>query len=314
MIECKVTDRSIDHFSMHARQAPGMDEGKLWLGGEGSHSANMIGLRLGKGNSYEGNNLTFQLKGNTLKWEGQVTKGNSKKVPLKIHIICGAEMVDYAKPSQQKPASSVNVLTLQVEKEAHTFQAGHCSTKEYRTGNLIVVFEATATGTFRGRPAIVLLSKSHPVKSKQTFQNMDLLLGKLTPEQRILSPLKVAEQLRNKEQAFVNKDMAAVQKSNKEIMEAFQKKYGKEPPKDPIKMGEWMDAFNKVMDAQGKAMDEVQDQAKAMAFPKARSFGAIMVKGQEIHFGGSKLSAQDAHRAPEFKDLPEKTELWLTCG
>lgn len=73
----------------------------------------------------------------------------------------------------------------------------------------------------------------------------------------------------------------------------------------------------KLLEAQDtdmKAMDKVQDQAKTMQYPKGRSFGGITVKGQEVHFGGPKLRKIDAGSAPEFKDLPEKTELWVTCG
>ena len=249
--------------------------------------------------------------------------GSRKKVPLKFNLTCGAEMVDYATPSQPNPTSSVNALTLQMGKETHTFEAGLCSTKEYRTGNLIVEFEATATGTFRGRPVIVLLSKSHPAESTQTFQNMDLLLGELTPEQRTLSPLKVAEQLRDKVAAFEVKETVAVQENYEKKMADYQKQFDIEMPAlkkqygtnvPPDKMEELMDPFNKLMNAQGKEMDQVQEQVKAMRYPAARSFGAITVTGQEVHFGGSKLSTQDGGRAPEFQDLPEKTELWVTCG
>ena len=233
-------------------------------------------------------------------------------------------MVDYATASKPKPQAAENVLTLQLGKETHTFQADHCSTKEYRTGNLIVEFETTATGMFRGRPAIVFLSKSHPVESKQSFQNMDLLLGELTSEQRVLSPLKVDEQLRNKVAALEMKETAAIQKKYQEKMGAYQKhfdtemtalkkQYGNNIP--PSEMADLLDPMNKLMDAQGKEMDHVREQAKTMQYPKGRSFGAITVTGHEVHFGGSKLSTQDVVWVPEFNDLPEeKTELWVTCG
>ena len=234
-------------------------------------------------------------------------------------------MVDYATPSKAQPNLPVNVLTLQTGQETHTFQAEYCSTNEYRDGNLIVEFEATATGTFRGRPAIILLSKSHAAKEYggEYFQNMDLLLGELTPEQRTLSPRKVAEQLRDKVNSFTNREMAAVQKKYEKKIAAFQKKFDNEMPALKKKYGanvpqdkveELMDPFNKMSNAQSAEMNKVQEQAKAMRYPEARSFGAITVTGQEVHFGGSKLSTQDAGRAPEFRNLPEKTELWLTCG
>ena len=312
MIECKIIDRRTAHFSMRARQSPGAGNGELWVRGGGGHSQSSIGFSHEKKDLYEeSGNPTFQLNGKMLKWEGEVAMGNRKKVPLKFSLTCGAEMEDYATPSKPNPKSPANVLTLEMGKERHTFEAGLCSTKEYRTGNLIVEFESTATGMFRGRPAIVLISKSHPAESKQSFQNMDLLLGELTLEQRLLSPLNVAQQLQDTVSAYLKKETVAVGKVRDKEMAAFEKKYGN-APKGNVK--EWSDAFNKLMDRQGKAMDKVQAHAKSMRYPKGRSFGAITVKGQEIHFGGSKLSTQDASRAPEFQDLPEKTELWVTCS
>ena len=323
MIKCEITDRNTGSFSLHARQAPGKDSGELWVGG--GPSRNNVQFILGKKDPYEvANSAAFHLNGKDLEWQGTVIRGGNKEA-LKFRLTCGAEMVDYATPSQPNPSASVNVLTLQIGQETNPFQTGYCSTKEYRTGNLIVEFEATATGTFRGRPAIILLSKSHAAKEYggEYFQNMDLLLGELTPEQRILSSLKVAEQLRNEVQEFSNKEMAAIQKKFKEKMAAYQKqfdaempslkkKYGPNVPQD--KMAELMDPMNKLMDTQSKEMDKVQEQTKAMTFPKGRSFGTITVKGREVHFGGSKLSTQDASRAPEFQNLPAKTELWVTCG
>ena len=322
MLKCEITDRNTGHFSMHAQQMPGMDKGELWVRGGGSHSGSAMQFS-SKNGLYEALSYpTFQWTDKTLEWEGMVG-GEKGKVPLKFRLTCGGEMVDYATASKPNPTSAENVLTLQSGQETHIFQADHCSTKEYRTGNLIVEFEATATGMFRGRPAIILLSKSHPVESKQSSQNMDLLLGELTQGQRGLSPLQVQEQLRNKVAAFEMKETAAIQKKYQEQMAAYQKQfdtemlalkkeYGNNIP--PEKMADLMDPMNTLMDAQGKEMDNVREQAKAMQYPKGRSFGVITVKGQEVHFGGSKLSPTHNREAPEFQNLPEKTELWVTCG
>ncbi len=322
VIKCEITNRNAGRFTIHAQQAPGLERGDLWIGGNGGGSRSTVGFSLKKFRYEAADNPTFQLKEKTLEWEGNVVK-EGKTVPLKFNLSCGKEMVDYAAPSQAKPKTAVNVLTLQMGKETHTFEAGRCSTKEYRTGNLIVEFEATATGIFRGRPAMVLLSKSHPAESKGSFHNMDVLLGELTPEQRKLSSLKVKEQLNKKVEAFANTQYAAIKKKYDPKMAAYQEKfdaempalkekYGKQIP--PDKMKSLNDPFMKLMDAQGKEMDKMQNQVQAMRYPAARSFGTITVKGQEIHFGGSKLSTQDASRAPEFQDLPEKTEFWVNCG
>ena len=327
--KCELWGGGSGKFKIEARQPPAKGSWKLSMGADKTSRVGLTFQAGRRGYWREGGGTVDQssslvIKDNGLEWNGLV--GEGENMPATIQVTCGAEMVNYATPSQSNPASSVNVLTLQMGKEIHTFEAGLCSTEEYRTGNLMVQFEATATGTFRGRPAIILMSKSYPhgsVAAKQTFQDMDLLLGQLTPEQRMLPPLKVMEQLNKKVETFSSTETAAVQKKyQKKIatwqkqfdveMPALKKQYGKAIP--PEKMSALMAPFNQLMDAQGKEMDKVQEQAKAMRYPKGRSFGTITVKGQEVHFGGSKLSTQDTHRAPEFKNLPEKTELWVTCG
>ncbi len=324
MITCEITDRNSGQFQMKARQAPGKENVTLNIGSGGGHSRNQIYLSLGKNDPYEEvGTPTFQLKGKALAWEGQVGMGSNKQVPLKFHMTCGGEMKDYAVASKPKPKSAANVLTFQLGNETHTFHAGHCLTKEYRTGNLMVQFEATATGKFRGRPAILLTSKSHPFESQQTFQNMDLLLGELTPEERMLSPLEVAELLRKKIGDFANRKNAAIKKKYDPKIAAYQekfdrempalkKKYGKQIPQD--KMKALMEPFNKLTDAQMKESSQVSKQVKAMRYPSARSNGPFTVTGQAVHYGGSPLRTQDAQRAKEFRNLNADPELWVTCG
>ena len=165
----------------------------------------------------------------------------------------------------------------------------------------------TATGSFRDRPAIILRSKSHPIQSKQTFQIMDVLLGELTPDQRSLSPLKVEEQLRKKVETFESQELAAVQKKHQKEIATLQEKYGKKVPQD--KLGKWSEAFNKVMDAQGKEMDQVHEQVKALRVPRARNHGSVTITGQDGHDGGTAFRTQDAQRAKEFRSLSADLEI-----
>lgn len=298
MTECKITDRNTGHFTMSARQAPGNENASLGVNGGGGHSGNTIQFSVKKG-FYEAGNPTFQLNGKTMEWEGAV-EGDKGKVPLKFHLTCGAEMVDYATPSKPRPKSSVNNLTLQLGGETFEFDAGHCSTAEYRTGNLMVEFDATATGTFRGRPAIILLSKSHAVVEYggEYFQNLDLFLGELSAEQRSLPPREVERQIQQIGQEYSNKEMAAIQQKYKEMFKSV----------PPEKIGE-------VIEAQGKEMDGVTEKVKAMRYPTATShYGAITVNGRDIHYRGPKMDTNDAARTPEFKNLSAIPEVWVTCG
>jgi hypothetical protein len=296
VIECVIRDRSRGLLSIHARQTPGKDSGELRV--TGSSREGGVQFSLGK-QHYLSNHPTFPFNGKTMEWEGTV-EGDKGKVPLKFHLTCGAEMVDYATPSRPRPKSSVNNLTLQLGGETFHFDAGHCSTAEYRTGNLIVEFDATATGMFRGRPAIILLSKSHAVVEYggEYFQNLDLFLGELSADQRSLPPREVERQIQQIGQEYSNKEMAAIQKKYKEMANSV----------PPEKIGE-------VIEAQGREMDRVTEKVKTMRYPTAtRHYGAITVNGRDIHSRGPKLDTNDAARTPEFKNLSAIPEVWVTCG
>ena len=221
-------------------------------------------------------------------------------MPMKFHLTCGAEELDYEKETKPRPKTPVNILTLALGDESFPFEAGHCSTTEYRTGNLIVEFEATATGMFRGRPAIILLSKSHAAKEYggEYFHKLDLFLGELSADQRSLTSTEVKGQIQKIGQEYSNKEMPAIQKKYKELFKSG----------PPEKIG-------KVLEAQSKEMDRVAETVEAMRYPSASSGGGtITVRGPDIHYRGPKLATNDAVRAPEFKNLSAIPEVWVTCG
>ena len=302
--ECEVKDRSEGIFRIYARQAPGADGGELRVYSDGAKSQNSVQFssKSATPDTYYSENAAFEFDGKTLNWNGVVVASNRKNVPLTLSLSCGAEAIFYDKPSRPRTKTPVNVLTLHLGDETHMFEAGHCTNKEYRTGNLMVDFEATATGTFRGRPAIVLLAKSHGVGPEGGaagyFHELDLLLGELSAEQRRLSPFEVQKQLRDVVGEYRNKKMAA-----------HQKKYSKEM---------WntlpQDKLNEVLEASQQELSQSMDEANAMSYPKAESQGGmITITGQDVLFRGPAMSTNDANRAPEFQDLSSIPEIWVTC-
>ncbi len=303
--KCEVKDRNAGIFNVHARQAPGKDDGELRVYSDGTkmQSSVQFSHKSNRYDTYTSEKAAFDFDGKTLNWKGVVAASDRKKVPLTFSLSCGAEAIYYDKPSRPRPKTPVNVLTLNLDDETHEFETGHCTTTAYRTGNLMVDFEATATGTFRGRPAIVLLTKSHGVGpeggSAGYFHELDLLLGELSAEQRGLSPFEVRKQLRDVVEAYQNKKLAA-----------HQKKYNKEM---------WntlpQDKFNEVMEASSEEMSRVMDDAKAMRYPEASSQGGmITINGNDVLFRGPAMSTNDVSRAPEFQDLSSIPEIWVTCN
>jgi len=297
VIKCEIKDKYRGDFSIHARQAPGNDDAELWVNGGGERSQSTVRFSESK-QHYDSDHTKFQFNGEVLEWEGALSGGDGQ-VPVTVHLTCGAEAVDYAKPSKPRPKTPVNILTLQMGDETYEFEAGHCSTTEYRTGNLMVEFEATATGTFRSRPAIVLLSRSRAVAEygSEYFQNLDLYLGELSADQRSLSPMEVGRQIQRIGQEYTIKEQAAIQEKYKEMFNSV-------PPEE----------ISEVLEAQSKEMDRVREEVDAVRYPAATSKGTITVNGHDVHYGGSKMHTNDASRTPEFQNLSAVPEVWVTCG
>jgi len=314
--KCELWGGGTGKFNIEARQPPVKGAWKLTMGAD---KRTRVGLtfqagRKGYWREQAGSpdkTSSLRIKENGIQWNGLV--GEGENIPATIQVTCGAEMQNYAKPAMSPKNIPPHVLTLSLGDETHPFQIGYCSTKAYRTGNLMVEFDATATGTFRGRPAIILLSKSHSIDDQPgKFEEMTLLLGELTNEQRAFSPWKINQEHNEKINAFSSKANLAIQKKYEKKMAAIQEKYGKDIP--PEKMSEVMDVMNKASDVQGQEMDKVEEQVKAMRFPEARSNGTVSINGKEGLFRGPKFRVLHGKNVSEFKNLEDRPEVQLNCG
>ena len=307
--KCELWGSPSGRFLIEARQAPNEGKGSLRMGksdhGGGSldfsNEQNSYYLEDERGKS-DAKSPEILMQGKKLEWKGLIhtsNKGKEVSVAATIRLACGSEVADYAAPSRSKPKSEVNVLTLQLGEETHTFQTGVCSTTEYRSGNLIVEFDATATGVFRGRPAIILLSKSHAVKEYggKYFQTLDLFLGELSAEQRSLASLEVKTQIQNIGQDIYAKELPAIMKKYQEMAKSA-------PPEKMVA----------VLEAQSKEMNQLTEKTEAMRYPAASGHGTITINGQEVHFRGPEMHTQDASRVTEFQNFSAEPEIWVTCG
>lgn len=192
--KCEVTDSVKGVFVISARQAPGMNNAGLTIqsDGPGLYRSVRFAVRTETNEGYGADNVDFEFDGRTVNWTGTVADTNHspvKKALLKLSVSCGAESVYYDKPSRSRPNTPNNVLTLYMGEEAHEFEVGYCSNRQYQTGNIIVDLQMVGTGSFRGSPASVLFLKgSWGEGSKSDFQSLDLILGELSVEQLRLSP------------------------------------------------------------------------------------------------------------------------------
>lgn len=296
--KCEVKNREAGLYTISAKQGPGGDDAELQIQGDDQAQRSQLQFNFSrKYNSVQQQNFNFD--GKSLTWEGQMS-GDHGAVALALNLDCGAEALFLDQPSTAKSSmakNEANVLTFKLGDESYEFEAGLCSTKKYRTGNLMVVFEATATGSFRGRPAVILLSKSHPVGQTKMFDNMSLLLTELTPEQRQLAPLKVRQQL---DKVINDYQTQAIQEHQKKYDKDFYESVA------PEKLLE-------VMNQTSTELDVIMDKAKAMKYPAARGHGAITIKGKEVLFRSARKLASGNSNVPEFKDLPKQSEIWLRC-
>jgi len=303
--KCEVKDSKGGVFTLLARQAPGVDSGELSIHSDGVDRRQSINFSVNSRPpvNYNTTGAGLQLDGKDLSWQGLV-ESNNRKQSLALSLSCGVEAVFYDTASRARPDKSANIMTLYLGPEAYDFQAGRCSTEPYRTGNLEVVFEASATGSFRGRPAIVLLSSSRGVAGTESegagqFHTLDLLLGEISPAQARLSPLELKKQLSETVVSYRAQQMAA-----------HQKKYNEEQLSNssPSEMSAAMDAYSADMDA-------INAKADGMRFPSANSNqGVITINGQDILYRGPALNTRDAKRAQQFQNLSALPEVFVRCG
>ena len=187
--KCEVTDSRNGIFRIYAQQQPGMADAELQLhsAGNGQAQSASFAVESPRRDNYNADNPQFAFDGTTATWSGSAN-GMTGRAQLSIEASCGDEAVYFDKPSQPAPNLGANSLVLYVDDEAHRFDIGYCSEQAVVKGRLKTVFAITATGTFRGRAAIVFLEKSEVPDIGEEFLSIDLQLGELTKEQRQLSP------------------------------------------------------------------------------------------------------------------------------
>lgn len=303
--KCEVKDAKKGVFTIQARQAPHLDDGELSIYNDGTKLRQSISFSTNSrpAANYHSNNLDIEFDGQALSWQGPV-ESNQRRLPMTLSLKCGAEAVFYDTATRERPDTAANVVTLYLGPETYEFEAGRCSSEAYHTGNWEVFFEAIATGSFRGRPAILLLHSGRGVSGTESHgvgesHKLDLLLGEITPEQRKMSISELERQLAQK-----------ISTSRKQQMAAHENKYGK-AYWDQVPPAEMAAA----LEITGAEMDAIMAKADAMRFPSADSHeGMTMFNEEGIIFRGPPMRTNDADRAPAFKDLSATPEVFVTCS
>lgn len=165
-----------------------------------------------------------------------------------------------ATPAQPVPGQ----LIVHLGDQRLAFELGRCLTEPYRTGNLIVEAEVTATGTFNGEPVAIFMQRSHPAPEmggNQLFQHLDLWLVELSDEQKNQSQFEIDAAIQKEFSEWYGAELQAVQ--------------------ERYKIEDSMPADEKfaAMEQQMQASDALQDEADLRQVAKLRSHGSVVVEG-----------------------------------
>ena len=305
--KCEVRDQSKGVVTILGRQAPGLEGAELSIHSSGNYSASSISFstRAKPRKNYHTQKPEFEFGDNKLSWQGAVQSDSGNEVPFSLNLECGEEAVFYDTATKATASLSESSAVLYLGDETYQFDAGRCHQEEYRTGNLIVEFEVTATGNFRGRPAVLLMTKSRGAPGSEgegagPFHDFELLLSEVTADQRNLSPLELKPKLRENAESFRNQQMAMHQeKYNEEFWATV-------APEN----------FSEAIEKSSSEMDALMEEADAMVVPVALSRGGtISIDGQKAIFRGPAMQSSDADRAPQFNNLDQlEPEAHALCG
>lgn len=197
-------------------------------------------------------------------------------------------------------ADGDGTVILTVAGQQTVFEATYCNTGSRASGQIVLEAEVTAVGTFRGKPAVLLLHKvaNREQASGQRPDHFDLLLTELAPEVSALSPLQAQNKIQQDHAAHWGARGAAIQAEY------------------PIEAMEGLPAEEVAakFDEMG-ARIRANDEAMKAALPWGRVFGTSTVQGNEIRFVGSGQTGNDAASGlPVFSGLDGDASITAQCG
>lgn len=172
-----------------------------------------------------------------------------------------------------------------------------CSTSPQRTGNLLVLAKVFASGTFRGSPALVKLSKSHPVGNPNAqFQQMEFWLTERTSDETGMDVEQILAKRNQDFEAWYNAEQ-------QQIMQEFQ-----------VDDDMSLDQMNAQMNAQQEAMSMLTKQAESRRLQRAISHGEVNVDGDILRFESPRLSPTNSGKIPDaFFDI-ENAQLYAVAS
>lgn len=188
-------------------------------------------------------------------------------------------------------------IKLQVGQEVSAFKLTHCVTSEYRTGNLVVQFSATGVGIFRDRPAVVFISKSHPVGLNRSFEELELWLGELNSEQVAMAPWDVIHDIEQHNASWYRAEAEEIQQRYP------QQRFASLPVDEQLQ----------VIDQQQRELNRLSSAMKERRLPRTKSFGRAWAEETKIVFHGATLTQLGQDSVAEFESLGDEVNATANC-
>ena len=184
-------------------------------------------------------------------------------------------------------AAETGKLNVGIKGEVFSLTTRRCSIAAERTDNLMRQIWVEAVGTFREVPALMILSKSHPVGVPgNVFEHLEIWLSDIAPDE---SKLDIRDIVQKRQTEF---DAWHAQRINA-VMSDY-----------PITDDMSLDELNARMQAQQEAMDSIDEEADSLRIPYAVARGAVKNEDGKISLLTSNVGWRGKGRTPDaFFDL-----------
>ncbi len=172
-----------------------------------------------------------------------------------------------------------------------------CMVSPQRDGNLLVLAEVFASGTFRGSPALIKLSKSHPVGNPNAqFQQMDIWLTARAVDEKGMNVEKIPAKRNQEIEAWYNAEQQRIMQESQ-----FD---------DDMSM----DQMNAQMNAQQEALSALTKEAEERRLKHAIAHGEVTINEGILKFESARLSPTNSGKIPDaFFDI-ENTQLYAVAS
>ena len=172
------------------------------------------------------------------------------------------------------PPVSGKTFTISIGPDRGDFTATRCVLTPYRTGNLIVLADVTALGTFRGKPVVALLSSSRSPHGDR-FERIHFYQAAIPEVESRMPFWHLNARWTTRRTNESNEVLRPIQERQKQL------DYDGMTP----------DEMTQQLEASAREFDAAQDSLAQKQPHEGRSFGRVWVEGERVRFRGDAIRA-----------------------